>query len=147
MPSVRASSKRDKQEQIMTFNSDAAVNRNKPSLMLSAEDYERLSALADAMPDLAAELADEIGRARVLAKGEQVQDTVRMNSQVKFRDDTTNVIREVTLVYPHEADIDLGKISVMTPIGSALIGVPAGQSITWETRGGETKQLTVLAVA
>jgi regulator of nucleoside diphosphate kinase len=115
--------------------------------MLSAEDYERLSALADAMPHLSAELADEIGRARVLAKGEQARDTVRMNSLVKFRDDTTDVVREVILVYPHEADIDLGKISVMTPIGTALIGVPAGQSITWETRGGETKQLTVLSVA
>jgi regulator of nucleoside diphosphate kinase len=131
----------------MALNSDVVINRNKPPLMLSAEDYERLSALADAMPHLAAELADEISRARVLAKGEQARDTVRMNSLVKFRDDTTNVIREVTLVYPHEADIDLGKISVMTPIGTALIGVPAGQSITWETRGGETKQLTVLAVA
>jgi regulator of nucleoside diphosphate kinase len=135
----------------MTLNSDFTPDRNKPALMLSAEDYERLSALADAarnaMPDLAAELADEIGRARVLAKGEQAKDTVRMNSLVKFRDDTTKVVREVTLVYPHEANIDLGKISVMTPIGTALIGVSAGQSITWETRGGETRQLTVLSVA
>jgi regulator of nucleoside diphosphate kinase len=131
----------------MALNSDVVINRNKPPLMLSAEDYERLSALADAMPHLAAELADEISRARVLAKGEQARDTVRMNSLVKFRDDTTDVVREVILVYPHEADIDLGKISVMTPIGTALIGVPAGQSITWETRGGETKQLTVLSVA
>jgi regulator of nucleoside diphosphate kinase len=131
----------------MALNSDVVINRNKPPLMLSAEDYERLSALADAMPHLSAELADEIGRARVLAKGEQARDTVRMNSLVKFRDDTTDVVREVILVYPHEADIDLGKISVMTPIGTALIGVPAGQSITWETRGGETKQLTVLSVA
>jgi regulator of nucleoside diphosphate kinase len=131
----------------MTLNSDLVIGRNKPPLMLSVEDYERLSALADAMPDIAAGLADEISRARVLAKGEQAPDTVRMNSLVKFRDDTANVVREVTLVYPHEADIDLGKISVMTPIGTALIGVPAGQSITWETRGGETKQLTVLAVA
>jgi regulator of nucleoside diphosphate kinase len=135
----------------MTLNSDFTPDHNKPALMLSAEDYERLSALADAarnaMPDLAAELADEIGRARVLAKGEQAKDTVRMNSLVKFRDDTTKVVREVTLVYPHEANIDLGKISVMTPIGTALIGVSAGQSITWETRGGETRQLTVLSVA
>lgn len=129
----------------MTLDTQFAAT--KPPLMLSAEDFERLSALADAMPNLAAELTDEISRARVLAKGEQAQDTVRMNSLVKFRDDTTNVVREVTLVYPHEANIDLGKISVMTPIGTALIGVPAGQSITWETRGGETKQLTVLAVA
>jgi regulator of nucleoside diphosphate kinase len=127
-----------------------AANAAKPPLMLSAEDYERLAVLADAarntMPHLAAELADEITRARVLAKGERAQDTVCMNGIVEFRDDTTGVVREVTLVYPHEADIDAGKISVMTPIGTALIGVPAGQSITWTTRGGETRQLTVLAV-
>jgi regulator of nucleoside diphosphate kinase len=127
-----------------------AANAAKPPLMLSAEDYERLAVLADAarntMPHLAAELADEITRAHVLAKGERARDTVCMNGIVKFRDDTTGVVREVTLVYPHEADIDAGKISVMTPIGTALIGVPAGQSITWTTRGGETRQLTVLAV-
>jgi regulator of nucleoside diphosphate kinase len=126
---------------------DAQFATTKPPLMLSAEDFERLSALADAAPDLAAELAEEISRARVLPKGEQAQGAVGMDSLVKFRDDTTGVVREVTLVYPHEANIDLGKISVMTPIGTALIGVPAGHSITWETRGGETRQLTVLAVS
>jgi regulator of nucleoside diphosphate kinase len=118
--------------------------------MLSRTDYERLAALADAarnsMPSLAAELADEIGRAQVLTQGEQAQDAVRMNSKVKFRDDTTRVVREVTLVYPQDADIAVGKISVMTPIGTALIGVPVGRSMTWETPSGETRQLTVLAV-
>jgi regulator of nucleoside diphosphate kinase len=49
-------------------------------------------------------------------------------------------------VYPNEADISLGRISILTPIGTALIGLGAGDSITWETRTGEVRQLTVLKV-
>jgi len=52
----------------------------------------------------------------------------------------------VTLVYPAEADISQGRISVLTPVGTALIGLRSGGSITWETPAGEARQLTVLAV-
>jgi regulator of nucleoside diphosphate kinase len=69
-----------------------------------------------------------------------------MNSEVQFRDDTTGKVQRVMLVYPEEADISLHKISVLTPVGTALIGLPTGQSITWETPTGELRQLTVLAV-
>ena len=50
------------------------------------------------------------------------------------------------LVYPNQADISQDKISVLTPIGTALIGLRVGSSITWETRTGEFKRLTVLEV-
>jgi regulator of nucleoside diphosphate kinase len=55
-------------------------------------------------------------------------------------------VQKVVLVYPSEADISERKISVLTPIGTALIGVHVGQAITWETRTGEVKRLTVLQV-
>jgi len=123
---------------------------SRPPLVLLQEDYRRLSALANAaritMPQLAEDLAEEIGRARVVARYEKSDTAVCMNSVVTFRDDLTGVIREVTLVYPHEADINAGKISVMTPIGTALIGMVTGRSITWETPSGETRQLTVLGI-
>jgi regulator of nucleoside diphosphate kinase len=122
----------------------------KPAITLSADDYERLSALAHAagtrMPALADELADEIGRAQVLAAGERPQDIVCMNSQVEFRDDATGKVQVVTLVYPDEADIAQRKVSVLTPVGTALIGLGRGCSITWEGRNGEPRQLTVLSV-
>jgi regulator of nucleoside diphosphate kinase len=125
-------------------------SRAKPTVTLSAEDYERLSALAHAarkrMPDLADELADEIGRARVLAKGKHPEHIVCMNSEVEFRDDTTGRVQRVTLVYPEEADISQRKVSVLTPVGTALIGLRNGHSITWETPNGEVRQLTVLSV-
>jgi regulator of nucleoside diphosphate kinase len=98
------------------------------------------------MPDLADELAEEIGRAHVLAKGRHPKHVVRMNSEVEFRDDTIGKVRKLVLVYPEEADIAEGKISVLTPVGTALIGLQTGHSITWETPGGEVRQLTVLTV-
>lgn len=125
-------------------------NHAKPTIILSAEDYGRLSALADAarkrMPGLADELAEEIGRARVLAQGKHPQDIVCMNSEVEFRDHATGKVQRVTLVYPDEADISQRKVSVLTPVGTALIGLRSGDSITWETPNGEERQLTVLSV-
>ena len=69
-----------------------------------------------------------------------------MNALVTFRDESTGQVRTVTLVYPHEADLAAGKVSVLTPIGAALIGVGEGCSIRWHTRTGETKTLTVMEV-
>jgi regulator of nucleoside diphosphate kinase len=94
------------------------------------------------MPDLAANLAEEIGRAHVPAKNRHPKHIVRMNSDVKFRDDKTGKVRKVVLVYP---DIAEGKIPVLTPVGTALIGLQIGHSITWEIPGGEVRQLTMLA--
>ena len=122
----------------------------KPSITLTASDHERLSSLVRAamnnMPDVAAGLADEIDRAHVIAKGRHPIDVVSMGSEVKFRDDTSGKIQKVFLVYPGQADISQDKISVLTPIGTALIGLRVGSSITWETRTGELKRLTVLKV-
>lgn len=119
----------------------------KPRITLTAEDYDRLSQLAraaaGAMPELAALLGDELERAQIVAEG-RPEDTVGMGSEVSFRDNTTDKVETVTLVYPGEADIAQRRISVLTPIGTALIGLGVGDSITWETRGGETRLLTVL---
>jgi len=133
----------------MTIDDTAhAAGRIKPGITLSAEDYERLSLLAKAamtrMPQLATELAAELDRAHVLADGSTPAHTVCMNSTVMFRDDTTGKVQTVTLVYPPEADILQGKVSVLTPVGTALIGLQAGQSISWHTPAGEPRQLTVL---
>jgi regulator of nucleoside diphosphate kinase len=69
-----------------------------------------------------------------------------MGSEVVYRDDTTGRVQTVTLVYPSEADIAKGKVSVLTPIGTALIGLAVGKSINWRTRAGDMKRLTVLQV-
>ena len=131
-------------------NTSVRTERLKPSITLTASDHERLCSLVRAamnnMPDVAAGLADEIDRAHVIAKGRHPIDVVSMGSEVKFRDDTSGKIQKVFLVYPGQADISQDKISVLTPIGTALIGLRVGSSITWETRTGELKRLTVLKV-
>jgi regulator of nucleoside diphosphate kinase len=122
----------------------------KPRITLTANDHEKLSVLANAaahtMPEVAAELADELDRGHVLPTGRHPVDTVCMGCEVDFRDDVTGRVQTVALVYPNEADISKGRISVLTPIGTALIGLPVGKSIDWTTRTGETKRLTVLQV-
>ena len=126
------------------------TGRLRPRITLTARDHEKLSVLARAaahtMPDVAAVLAEELDRAHVLAKGRHPEHIVCMGCEVEFRDDTTSKVQTVTLVYPEEADISKGRISVLTPIGTALIGLRAGHPITWETRTGDLRTLTVLRV-
>ena len=62
-----------------------------------------------------------------------------MESEVIFRDDATGLQKRVTLVYPKSADIEEGRISVLTPIGAALIGLAAGQAISFVAPSGELR--------
>jgi regulator of nucleoside diphosphate kinase len=122
----------------------------KPNITLLAADHDRLSALVHAAmsydPETAQMLTEELDRARVIDYGQVPRNIVRMGSGILFRDDTTRDVRRVTLVFPGEADIAQNRVSVLTPVGTALIGLRAGQSITWRTRSGELKRLTVLKV-
>lgn len=120
-----------------------------PEIVLSREDHHKLSQLAHAGIGVASTVADdllyELDRANVVAAEQLPPDAVRMGSRVCYRTDEGNQ-REVVLVFPSEADIDQGRISVMTPIGAALIGLRKGQSITWLTRDGRKQMLTALRV-
>lgn len=121
----------------------------KPKIIVGEIDHERLTGLATAaierMPDVAEELLAEMDRAKVVAPAKVPADVVRMGSFVTFDSDSAQH-RRVQLVYPGEADIEQGRISVMTPIGAALIGLAAGQSIAWTARDGKKHVLTVTAV-
>jgi regulator of nucleoside diphosphate kinase len=121
-----------------------------PPITLNSVDAERLLRLADVarrrFPNAAELLSREVERANVVSPAQMLPGVVAMGSEVEFRDDTTGQVRRVTLVYPHEADVAAGKISVLTPIGAALIGLSVSQSIEWETLLGERRSLTVLHV-
>lgn len=121
-----------------------------PKLVVCQTDHERLLALAlaanERLQDVADELLAEMDRARIVADTAVPPTAVRMGSRIEFTADGGER-RCVTLVYPAEADIASGKISVMTPIGAALIGLSEGQSITWTTRDGRQQRLTVHAVS
>lgn len=121
----------------------------KAAIVVTQADYQRLQGLANAartrQPDVAEELAGELDRAGVVADGEISPDVVRMGSIVEYRTET-GATRTVTLVFPGEADIAQGKVSILTPIGTALLGLSPGQSLGWVARDGRGHRLTILSV-
>ncbi len=121
----------------------------KPKIIVGEIDHERLTGLAttalERVPEVAEELLAEMDRAKVVAPGKVPADVVRMGTFVTFDSDSAQH-RRVQLVYPGEADIEQGRISVLTPIGAALIGLASGQSIAWTARDGKKHVLTVTAV-
>lgn len=122
-----------------------------PPIVISMDEARHLSALANSsstlFPRVAHFLARETDRAKVVANDAELRGVVRMGSQVRYCDDKTGDVRDVVLVYPHEADISLKRISVLTPVGSALIGLSVGQAIEFRTPGRNTRSLTVLGVS
>lgn len=119
-----------------------------PPLVLSHPDHDRLTGLATAalarIPDVAEELLSELERARRVAPDRVPATAVRMGSTVSYT--AGGIARTVTLVYPEDADIAAGRVSVMTPVGAALIGLSEGQSISWTARDGRRHELHVTAV-
>jgi regulator of nucleoside diphosphate kinase len=122
----------------------------KPKILLSTADFGRLEALAAASMDSvlagAVLLLNEIDRAEVCPKSELPDDVVAMGSHVTFRDEASGAVRRVQIVWPQEADIAADRISVLTLIGAALIGLRVGQSIDCPTLDGQSRALTVLKV-
>lgn len=121
-----------------------------PSITVSSHDLARLEALLDspaasALPAAAA-LSDELTRATVLTPAEMPAGIVKMHSRVECEDATTGDKHVLTLVYPREANVDEHKVSVLAPVGTALLGLSIGQSIDWDAPGGRKLKLRVTAV-
>lgn len=118
-------------------------------IILDRSDFEVLVRLVETHTEgpLArqAELLDlELGLAEIR---ERVPgDVVTMNSTVVFEDEATGERREATLCFPHEAATGTGRVSVLAPVGSALLGLSVGQSIEWPVPGGKTRRLRVVDV-
>lgn len=121
-----------------------------PAITIPAGDYDRLSALVDAAghsaPQVSDYLARELERAHVVPEQEFDAHCARIGSQVTYRDDQSGRQRVVTLVWPQEADVERNRISVLTSIGAALLGMRPGQTIDWPAPVGGPRTLTVLTV-
>jgi regulator of nucleoside diphosphate kinase len=110
-------------------------------MVITQRDFGLLRRLAG-HPRLAAELK----RAVVIDARCIADDIVRMNSRVRFEDQSTGERREVTIVFPHEANTSTGSISVLTPVGTALLGLAVDQSIAWPFPDGTQHRLRVLKI-
>jgi regulator of nucleoside diphosphate kinase len=113
---------------------------HRPEITISSLDLERLYTLIESFPangfagkdDLEAEL----GRANVVEPAEVPPTLVTMNSTVKFSVASTKNKFELTLVYPKDVDASGKTISILAPVGSALLGLSQGDEIEWPKPGG-----------
>lgn len=122
----------------------------RPRIIMAETEVERLSTLAlqmeQAAPLAADMLLQEIDRAEIRPDEQMPDHVVRMRSTVRFEDDAHGAARSVLLVYPKEADIEAGKISVLSLVGAGLIGLSPGQTILWPDRDGHERALRILKV-
>ena len=91
-------------------------------------------------------LLAELDRAELCDPGALPEQTVVMNSRIDFVDEGTGMRRTVQLVFPRDADIAAGRVSILTPVGAGLIGMGAGSSIRWPDREGKDRMLRIVSV-
>jgi len=122
-----------------------AYATQKPPISIYQSEYARLSRLAEALPrsnsDLAEQFFTELLRADVISDDTACR-VVRMGSRIRYETGAGET-RTVTLVYPHDEDIAADRVSILTPIGVALIGLREGDEMSWRARDGRVAQLRV----
>ena len=111
----------------------------KRTIFITQSDMKRLQSLIESMKssreDLQA-LRAELNQSHVVAPTDIPKDAVTMNSKAQVRDLETNEIMTYTLVFPGNANIDDGKISVLAPVGTAMLGHQAGEEFEWHVPAG-----------
>lgn len=121
-----------------------------PPITLARSIMDRLSGLALAIehrqPDVAAYLERELDRANVVEDGRLPPKVVTIGSCVQFQEEDTGTLHQATLCWPAEEDVAAQRVSVLTPVGAALIGLREGQSIAWQNRFGTWRHLRIVSV-
>ncbi|ELB2118051.1 nucleoside diphosphate kinase regulator [Vibrio parahaemolyticus] len=118
------------------------------SIYISSLDMNRITALLDKMPNIAAELVEleaELDRATVLAPEEMPSNVVTMNSTVEFKFAGEERTMTKTLVYPSELKSS-DDISIFAPVGSALIGLSVGQKLDWPMPNKQVKTIEIVDI-
>lgn len=120
----------------------------RPAIIINEFDAERIDRLLEqpewATSPVAAALNDELDRAQMCSPQEMPHNVVSMNSQVRFRDLSTNEERVRTLVFPANMTDSATQLSVLAPVGAALLGLRVGDTIHWKLPNGTAAHLEVL---
>lgn len=129
----------------------AAAQDGGSEIVVTASDYTRLRALARSRRDTrdrdAAEaLEDALDQAEIVAPERFASNIVAMNSRVVLKDQETGESPEVSLVYPEDSDLAQGRLSVLAPVGTALLGLAVGQTIDWRLPRQPWKRLRLIEV-
>ena len=122
----------------------------RPPIHLLASESDMVGNLAlqieDRQPVVAAMLFDEIDRAELHDPDTLPPGVITLGSEVDFLDEKSHRLTTVRLVMPAAANIALGNISILTPMGAGLYGLSTGQSIDWPDRDGRERRIRILAV-
>jgi regulator of nucleoside diphosphate kinase len=122
----------------------------RPPIHLLAAESDMVASLAlqveDRFPVIASMLLEEIERAELHDESTLPESVVTLGSEVEFVDERSGQIRTVSLVLPAEANIALGRVSILTPMGAALYGLTAGQSIDWPDLDGNSRRIAIRTV-
>jgi regulator of nucleoside diphosphate kinase len=119
-----------------------------PPIVMTRLDVQRLDRVLYALEaplTVLESLESEIVRAKVVDSARVAADIVTMNSVVRFRDEVSQREFILKLVYPDAAG-HAGTISVLAPVGTALLGMKVGRSIDWKTASDKPIRLTVLEI-
>jgi regulator of nucleoside diphosphate kinase len=126
------------------------MTEKRPVLILSSLDLQRIERLLESQPAEAraahAALMEELERATVVEPGAVPPTVVTMNSTVRFRTEPDGKEFERTLVYPTGVDGSAEKVSVLAPIGSAMLGLSVGESIEWPAPRGGTMTVRIMEI-
>lgn len=121
-----------------------------PQIVISSLDAERLEKLIDSLPPKAFPGKDaleaELARANVVDPKEVPASVVTMNSTVRFQVESSKDEFCLTLVYPKDLDDSGEKISILAPVGSALLGLSEGDEIEWPRPGGGVMRVRITEV-
>ena len=118
-----------------------------PAIVLSRLDLDRIESLLEReAPADSERLRAELDRAEVREPNDMPDDVITMNSTARFVDVASGDEHEMTLVYPRDAGA-AGTVSILAPVGSALLGLRVGQQIDWTGPGGRPLRLRVLAIS
>lgn len=113
---------------------------NRPNVVISSTDADRLEKILESVADNAlpnkAALESELARADIVDSEDIPSTVVSMNSTVKFRVASSQEEFTLTLVYPRDVDSSGNTISILAPVGSALLGLSTGDEIEWPSPGG-----------
>ncbi|MFU2510921.1 nucleoside diphosphate kinase regulator [Pseudoalteromonas sp. ASV78] len=122
----------------------------KPELIISSLDADRLYDLMESLPAGSfadqKELEAELGRATIVEPKDVPSTVVTMNSTVNFIVESTQEEFTKTLVYPKNADASADKISILAPVGSALLGLSQGDEIEWPKPSGGLIKVKIKAI-
>lgn len=119
-----------------------------PAITISQTDFDTLDRLVGDLPGkgVAGLLQQELDRAKVCKTQSLPANVVGLNRWIHYTDGQSDKVRRVQLVMPNQADIDAGKISILSHVGAGLLGLKEGQTIHWPDASGSLRKLTPILI-